>query len=699
MTLLLLALILNPGSRLTTSLYTFNRIGSYSVSDLYLNYAFSRYNFNLNMERRTDESGLRSFSVDIDSVFRSYRLTAGEKHYTINAPMSTTLTLWGLTMTSPRLDVFCGKSRDPNALLPPTFHNNNYTFGAKTRWNLAYRMPAEFYFVKKNDQEGEAADNNSLGTNLQYVVNDNTRFYSQIASNLSTLGPGAAFNFGGVYTGQQYGVQAAFRKVFRNFVTPSNQLTDPGNWLQINAYGRPLYWLTFGSDFSYSSLQDVDMGLNFTIQRSPLPELGYGASFSRRSEIISQYAHAGWRYRASSIDALYNWSVSRNIFTLRLTQDIRFVQVYGQLQLREADVYQVGAVCQLSPRIRAKTYFNATRHQSSRTNAVGADISATVARNLKLGTSYETVSQNGHREHTVSFSLTNSVLFDQTGLGFIGGRVFMDLNRNGLFDTLDRVVPDIEVLLDGREAARTDRDGNYRFTFVPTGPHQIAVNFGCLPAEIGAGKRAEKLDIKFLSKARVNFPLGELGYVEGFVFNDDNKNGKRDSQETGVPNVVIALNGFMTTSDAKGKYRFANLPAGSYAISVKVLPPETHLTVPGDIIVHIEPGSRLEAYNIGVLAKERPIQKKTFGEVKVAETKKPPAIKPPVKVKPPVEKKTVNAADIKKLYDKGVMYFIGRQYTKALQTFNQVLAMDPGHKGAQDYKRRTELRLKALKEE
>ncbi len=78
----------------------------------------------------------------------------------------------------------------------------------------------------------------------------------------------------------------------------------------------------------------------------------------------------------------------------------------------------------------------------------------------------------------------------------------------------------------------------------------------------------------------------------------------------------------------------------------------------------------------------------------IAEAKAPP--KQPVTPPKPAEPKAT-AAEIEALYNKGVSRFVAEQYDEALKIFKQVLALDPNHAGAKDYKSRTEARLKVLK--
>ncbi len=68
--------------------------------------------------------------------------------------------------------------------------------------------------------------------------------------------------------------------------------------------------------------------------------------------------------------------------------------------------------------------------------------------------------------------------------------------------------------------------------------------------------------------------------IEGYVWEDKNGNGVRDSDE-GRPNVTVYLTGPVnqtTITDSDGKYVFDNLPAGNYTISID--PPEGYTSTP-----------------------------------------------------------------------------------------------------------------------
>lgn len=71
--------------------------------------------------------------------------------------------------------------------------------------------------------------------------------------------------------------------------------------------------------------------------------------------------------------------------------------------------------------------------------------------------------------------------------------------------------------------------------------------------------------------------------------------------------------------------------------------------------------------------------------------------KKPTKSKQPANKPITITAEIDTLFNKGVSYFTEEKYDDALKMFRHVLALNPNHASAQDYKNRTVARIKALK--
>ncbi|UCG30856.1 MAG: tetratricopeptide repeat protein [candidate division WOR-3 bacterium] len=73
--------------------------------------------------------------------------------------------------------------------------------------------------------------------------------------------------------------------------------------------------------------------------------------------------------------------------------------------------------------------------------------------------------------------------------------------------------------------------------------------------------------------------------------------------------------------------------------------------------------------------------------------------KPPAKPSKPSTpaKPRVSEAEIENLYKRGVSLFTSEKYDEALNAFKRVLALNPNHVGAKEYKRRTEARLRVLR--
>jgi len=100
--------------------------------------------------------------------------------------------------------------------------------------------------------------------------------------------------------------------------------------------------------------------------------------------------------------------------------------------------------------------------------------------------------------------------------------------------------------------------------------------------------------------------------VSGIVYLDRNNDGQMDGDESGAPNVVLALNGFLTTTDERGVFRFANLASGTYILEPRTMPPETYPAQKQMLYVYVQPGADLEGCMVALVKKERPANIKVF---------------------------------------------------------------------------------------
>ncbi len=199
------------------------------------------------------------------------------------------------------------------------------------------------------------------------------------------------------------------------------------------------------------------------------------------------------------------------------------------------------------------------------------------------------------------------------GFASISGHVFQDKNGNKVFDKGDTPAPGVRVMLNERQEVLTDSKGGFRFPMLEKGRYRIECDPTGLPAYLGSFLYTRQVAVGFIGTKTADFPVYELGQVTGRVFLDENRNGKRDDEERGFPNVVVFMDSpeRMTLTKFKGYYRLANLEPGGYEVKVRNLPPSFEFTTPELCKVDIAPGGTATV-DFGFAPKLRPVRKKVF---------------------------------------------------------------------------------------
>ena len=195
--------------------------------------------------------------------------------------------------------------------------------------------------------------------------------------------------------------------------------------------------------------------------------------------------------------------------------------------------------------------------------------------------------------------------------GSIGNFVFKDQNDNGQKDSGEPGVDGVKIILYAANASgqpgaildstRTTNGGIYNFANLPKGDYLVQIDLTTLPdscalsAKPNAQNVPDSLDSDFDETGfspvvkldpvkggidQNNPTIGAglvtaLGSIGDFVWKDNNDNGQQDGSEPGVPGVILQLlkaadNTVLAsdTTDASGKYGFANLPRGDYKVKV-----------------------------------------------------------------------------------------------------------------------------------
>jgi hypothetical protein len=117
----------------------------------------------------------------------------------------------------------------------------------------------------------------------------------------------------------------------------------------------------------------------------------------------------------------------------------------------------------------------------------------------------------------------------------------------------------------GPYGAITDAAGEYRFTRVPDGDFELALDRNKLPVAYAWDEQPRALTVAGGSREQVDLQVIPLNAIRGHVYLDRNGNGHFDEGE-GVPSAVVTVNGAVTASTATGSYAFYNQPPGRYTI-------------------------------------------------------------------------------------------------------------------------------------
>ena len=191
----------------------------------------------------------------------------------------------------------------------------------------------------------------------------------------------------------------------------------------------------------------------------------------------------------------------------------------------------------------------------------------------------------------------------------ISGRVWLDVNNNGVIDPAESGIAGVRVDLVGTDIAGnavsrstvTDASGNYQFDALAPGSYSVreplqpagtlggrtlAGPLGGSATAVGTATSAINGIVLGLSQTATANNFGEIppALVAGRVWADNNNNGLIEPAESGLAGVAVTLAGtddtgaavsLSTTTAADGSYSFAALRPGNYSLTEPLQPAGT----------------------------------------------------------------------------------------------------------------------------
>jgi uncharacterized repeat protein (TIGR01451 family) len=177
----------------------------------------------------------------------------------------------------------------------------------------------------------------------------------------------------------------------------------------------------------------------------------------------------------------------------------------------------------------------------------------------------------------------------------ISGVVFHDLDNNGLQASDELGISGVTVTLNGSDdlgapvalTAITDAAGSYSFANLRPGTYSLTESqpTGFIDGIDSVGSSGGSLANDLISAINLGQDISANGYnfgeikpssISGGVFHDLDNNGLQTSDELGISDVTVTLNGsddlgapvsLTAITDAAGSYSFANLRPGTYSLT------------------------------------------------------------------------------------------------------------------------------------
>ncbi|NPA60887.1 MAG: hypothetical protein GXO06_01205, partial [Epsilonproteobacteria bacterium] len=254
--------------------------------------------------------------------------------------------------------------------------------------------------------------------------------------------------------------------------------------------------------------------------------------------------------------------------------------------------------CDLKPQVEYKLVFKAPDNYSPTPKDMGGDDS----KDSDIDENAEVVVKVDSSDDTIDAGFYKRVC--------IGDFVWEDSNKNGIQDEGEVGIEGVEVILyisiptqeiENVEAARvtTDENGTYKFCDIPVG-YEVKLKFEApqeyLVTEQNIGddnldsdiNESKEVVVGEVSEDDMSIDAGlyRVGSIGDYVWEDIDKDGVQDDNESGVGGVVVSLKDkdgniiSQTITTGEGKYQFSNIEPGEYLVEFAI--PEGYIATKKD---------------------------------------------------------------------------------------------------------------------